>query len=152
MDPDVTLLRVRDGDLVAGGSWVYVWVKPAERARPVIYVGGTGLAPAVRTWLHLHDPDPDVGRIAARDAELARQPLDVLAFRVPEPLRRGPVKAEVTRRLHGAGMLSERYVGDPPGLPPAASQVDEPAELAELAQLADRIVAAVAAHGGGAPA
>ena len=60
------VLRVRGGELAGTGSWVYVWLRAGERDHPVVYVGGTGLPPAVRTWLHLHDSDPDVGRLAAR--------------------------------------------------------------------------------------
>lgn len=115
MDRDgVTVLRVREGRLVDTGSWVYVWLRRAEPQRPVLYVGGTGLPPAVRTWLHLNDPDPDVGRLAARYPDLATQPLDVLAFELPEPLPRPLVKAALIERLHRADLLSEQYIGDPP--------------------------------------
>ena len=91
----MTLLRVRGGKLADTGSWVYVWVRAGTRERPVIYVGGTGLPPAVRTWLHLHDDDPDVGRLAARYSGLAHEDLDVLAFPVPEHLARQLVKDAV---------------------------------------------------------
>src|SRR5581483_7221097 len=88
----MTVLRVRDGELAGSGSWVYAWLKADRPRRPVVYVGGTALPPVVRAWLHLHDPDPDVGRMAARYAELARQPLDVLAFAVPPALARPAVR------------------------------------------------------------
>lgn len=134
---DLTLLRVRGGELADTGSWVYVWVKAGTRESSVIYVGGTGLPPAVRTWLHLHDDDPDVGRLAARYSGLAREDLDVLAIRVPEHLARRLIKAAVIQRLHRHGLLAEQYVGDPAGSQPAPDDVVEAAE---------RVVAAVIAH------
>jgi hypothetical protein len=130
----MTLLRVRGGELAGVGSWVYVWIKAGTQKNPVIYVGGTGLAPAVRTWLHLHDSDPDVGRLAARYRDLAREDLDVLAFVVPGCLARRRVKAAVVQRLHDHGLLAEQYVGDPPESQPI------PEDVVEVTQ---RIVAAV---------
>jgi hypothetical protein len=138
VENDLTLLRVRGGELADTGSWVYVWVKAGARERPVIYVGATGLPPAVRTWLHLHDDDPDVGRLAARYSGSAHEELDVLAFPVPEPLARPLVKAAVIQRLHRLGLLAERYVGDP------ADSQPSPGEMAETTE---RVVAAVLAHG-----
>jgi hypothetical protein len=130
----MTTLRVRGGDLVDGGSWVYVWVKAGRDRRPVIYVGATGLPPAVRTWLHLHDGDPDVGRLAARYPELARADLDVLAFAVPDGLARQLVKAAVVRELEREELMAEDYVGD------ASDQRTLPGEVVGLAR---RIVGAV---------
>jgi hypothetical protein len=138
VENDLTLLRVRGGELAGTGSWVYVWVRLGARERPVIYVGATGLPPAVRTWLHLHDDDPDVGRLAARYTGLAREEMDVLAFPVPERLARPLVKAAVIQRLHRLGLVAERYVGDPADSQPSPDDVAETAE---------RIVAAVMAHG-----
>jgi hypothetical protein len=144
VESDVMLLRVRGGQLADTGSWVYVWVRAGTRERPVIYVGGTGLPPAVRTWLHLHDDDPDVGRLAARYRALASEDLDVLAFPVPEHLARPVVKAAVIQRLHRRGLLAERYVGEPAGSQPVPD---------DIAETADHVVAAVVAHGrdGGQP-
>jgi hypothetical protein len=136
---DLTLLRVRGGELADTGSWVYVWLKAGARERSVIYVGATGLPPAVRTWLHLHDDDPEVGRLAARYSGLAHEDLDVLAFPVPEHLARRLVKATVVQRLHRRGLLAERYVGEPAGSQPSPDDVVEAAE---------RVVAAVIAYGG----
>lgn len=115
MENEAILLQVRDGDLVAVGSWVYVWLR-AGADRPVVYAGSTGVPPVVRTWLHLHDTDPDVGRLLARYPDVARDPLDVLAFPVPPRLDRAAVKAALVDRLESRGLLSDRYVGDPPGL------------------------------------
>jgi hypothetical protein len=56
-------------------SWVYAWFSEADQG--VVYVGATQLPPQVRTWLHLHDPDPDIGRLAAR---LPGAPNEDLAF------------------------------------------------------------------------
>src|SRR5690349_16170793 len=108
----MTTLRVRGGELVDAGSWVYVWVKAGRQPRPVVYVGATGLPPAVRTWLHLHDSDPDVGRVAARYRDLAREDLDVLAFAVPDGLSRQLVKAALVREVEREGLMAEDYVGD----------------------------------------
>ena len=108
----MTTLRVRGGELVDAGSWVYVWVKAGRQPRPVVYVGATGLPPAVRTWLHLHDSDPDVGRVAARYRDLAREDLDVLAFAVPDGLSRQLVKAALAREVEREGLMAEDYVGD----------------------------------------
>ncbi|MDP9847840.1 hypothetical protein [Streptosporangium lutulentum] len=108
MERDLVELRIRDGDLADSGSWVYVWTLEGQ----VIYVGTTGLPPEVRTWLHLHDPDPDVGRVRARHPEIGS--LDVIAFRLPESVPRPRVKIAVIDRLSALGLLSEHYVGDPP--------------------------------------
>jgi hypothetical protein len=108
----MTTLRVRGGELVDVGSWVYVWVKAGRRRGPVVYVGATGLPPAVRTWLHLHDSDPKVGRVAGRYRDLAREDLDVLAFAVPDGLSRQLVKAALVRELEREGLVAEDYVGD----------------------------------------
>lgn len=111
METDAILLQVRDGELVGVGSWVYVWLRPG-RKRPVVYVGSTGVPPVVRTWLHLHDADPDVGRVVARYPDAAREPLDVLAFPLGERVSRGAVKSAVVERLEADGLLAEKYVGD----------------------------------------
>ena len=56
------LLRVRGGELESGGQWVYAWLA----SDGVVYVGATALHPETRTWLHLHDEDPKIGRMRAR--------------------------------------------------------------------------------------
>jgi hypothetical protein len=111
MESEAILLQVRDGELVGIGSWVYVWLR-AGQDRPVVYVGSTGVPPVVRTWLHLHDADPDIGRIVARYPQVSSEPLDVLAFSVPAPLSRTSVKSALIDRLESRHLLSERYVGD----------------------------------------
>lgn len=103
-------LHIRDGDLADPGSWVYVWLLEGR----VLYVGTTGLPPEVRTWLHLHDPDPDIGRVRARYPGIGADPIDVVAFRLPGSLPRSEVKVAVIAHLGAAGLLSAHYVGDPP--------------------------------------
>lgn len=123
MESEAVLLQVREGKLAGVGSWVYVWLRPGHE-RPVVYVGSTGVPPVVRTWLHLHDADPSIGRVASRYPEASREPLDVLAFSVPDSLSRTTVKSSLVEQLEGRGMLSERYVGDQPALLTANGNVE----------------------------
>jgi hypothetical protein len=111
---DLADIHVRDGEIADVGSWAYAWL-PVAGDRRVVYVGATGLQPDTRAWLHLHDPDPDIGRIAARYPAAGDEPLDVVAVRVPEDVSRQEAKSILTARLAEEGLLSERYVGDPPG-------------------------------------
>ncbi|PZF82092.1 hypothetical protein [Jiangella anatolica] len=138
MENEAILLQVRHGELVGVGSWVYVWLRPGTD-RPVVYVGSTGVPPVVRIWLHLHDTDPEVGRVTARYPDVAHDPLDVLAFRVPPRLDRAAVKAALVDRLETRGLLSDRYFGDPPGLLTANGAVGPAVEW---------MAAQVAAHDG----
>jgi hypothetical protein len=119
MGRDLVELRVRDGNLADSGSWVYVWMLEGH----VIYVGTTGLPPEVRTWLHLHDPDPDIGRVRARYPGIGIDSLDVIAFRLPESAPRSHVKVAVIDHLSATGLLSEHYVGDPPQHRPVADEL-----------------------------
>jgi len=125
MDLQPIVMHVRDGELVEEGSWVYVWLRPANERR-VIYVGGTGLAPATRVWLHLHHDDPEIGRIKsaypAAAGDLA-EALDVHAFRMPDGVPRRAVGDAVIRRLAAAGALSPHYCGFPAGEADETSQV-----------------------------
>lgn len=115
MDGEAILLQVRDGELVGVGDWVYVWLRPGQE-RPVVYIGSTRVPPVVRTWLHLHDEDPDVGRLLARYPGATNEELDVLAFPVLPPLQRSAVKSALIGRLELGGLLSAEYVGDQGGL------------------------------------
>jgi hypothetical protein len=126
---ELLVLRVRDGEVADAGSWVYAWVGDSG----VVYVGATGLPPTTRTWLHLHDEDPNVGRLRARYPDSAREELDVLALRLPEGVDRQEVKHAVVTRLGERGLLSERHVCDPPAAVPSSAA-------------ADRLVDAVAEH------
>lgn len=124
-----TVMLVQDGELVDAGSWVYVWLRAAQERR-VIYVGGTGLQPATRVWLHLHHGDPEIGRVAAAYPAAGgnlREPLEVLAFGLPDGVPRRDVRDAVIRRLAAAGMLSDHYCGH------AAVEADEAAPVTALA-------------------
>lgn len=103
------LLRVRDGELPAE-AWVYAWTS----ADGVVYVGATGLHPATRTWLHLHDEDPNVGRMRARYPDLANEELDVLAHELPTGVDRQQVRHGAVTALGERGLLSARHVCDTP--------------------------------------
>src|SRR4051812_27166000 len=87
---------------------------PVDGERGVVYVGATGLHPAARAWLHLRDPDPEVGRAAALYPDAAHAPLDVLAQRLPAQVPPCAVKAALIARLAAGGLLSAGYVGAPP--------------------------------------
>ena len=126
---DLLVLQVRLGELQDTGSWVYAWVGAAG----VVYVGATGFHPATRTWLHLTDEDPNVGRLRARYPGWDKDELDVIALRLPEAVDRQEVKHAVVTRLGERGLLSERHVCDP------AAAVGPSAE-------AERLVDAVAEH------
>ena len=104
------LLHVRSGELESSGQWVYAWL-----ARDgVVYVGATALHPATRTWLHLHDDDPNVGRMRARFGSLAAEELDVVAVELAEGVDRQQVRHGAVALLTERGVLSERHVCDPP--------------------------------------
>ena len=134
------VVHVRAGEL-AEEAWVYAWLR-VEDDRRVVYIGATDLPPDTRTWLHLHDPDPAVGRVAARYPRAATEPLDVIAVPVPADVPRREVKEVLIADLAARGLLSDRYVGDPPGTerPPAASAV---------AETAQRLLEAIAAWAAG---
>jgi hypothetical protein len=104
-------------------------LRPAEKRR-VIYVGGTGLAPATRVWLHLHHDNPEIGRIKsaypAAGGDLG-DALDVHALRMPDGVTRRAVRDAVIGRLAEAGVLSPHYCGFPP------VEADETPEVATLA-------------------
>jgi hypothetical protein len=137
---EVVLLRVRAGAIADAGSWVYVWCR-VDGDRRVVYVGATGLHPATRTWLHLHDPDPAVGRVSALLPSAATDPLDVVAMRVPPEGSRPQTKAAVIARLGQEGLLSDDYVGDaPPTLSDAC-----PASIRSAELLAEKVAAHIAA-------
>lgn len=70
--------------------------------------------PATRAWLHLHDPDPEVGRILARYPAAKTDSLDVLCLRLPPEVSRAEAKLSLIACLSRRGLLSEHYVGDSP--------------------------------------
>ena len=75
--------------MMAGESWIYVWVDSSGR---VLYVGGTGLPVEVRTWLHLTSDDPQVGRVLAHHPEALVGRVDVRAWRLPPGADRPSVR------------------------------------------------------------
>jgi hypothetical protein len=119
-------LRVRSGELESE-PWVYAWL--AEHG--VVYVGATALHPATRTWLHLHNEDPDVGRMRERYSELAEEEIDVLALRLPAEVDRQQVRHGAVALLAERGLLSDRHVCDPPLLAEPTEQADELAAAIE---------------------
>jgi len=123
-------VRVRDGEVVGDESWVYTWI---EADGGVVYVGATALDPGTRVWLHLHDPDPDVSRMAARFDWLAGSQLEILAMRVPAEISRADVRDVLGARLADEGLLAEGAIVDHLQL-----VLEPPAEAVELA---DRYVA-----------
>lgn len=106
---DVVDIAVQDGEFEPE-SWLYVWLTSAEPLR-VVYVGATWLPPAVRTFLHLHDPDPNVGRIRAQHPELTRGSVSVRAFRLDAALDRPTVRSMVVGLLDGDEVESSSAAG-----------------------------------------
>ena len=119
-------LQVRGGEL-EGEPWVYAWL--AEHG--VVYVGATALHPATRTWLHLHDEDPNVGRMRARYPELAGEELDVVALQLPPEVDRQQVRHGAVALFADRGLLSDRHVCDPPLPADPTAQADELAAAIE---------------------
>ena len=124
-DKKLAIVHVRRGEVAAAGSWIYAWVR-VEGDRRVVYTGATGVPPEMRAWLHLHDPNPDVGRIAARYSAASEDSFDVIAVRIPEDVLRNDAKQVLTMRLAEEGLLSEHYVGEVPehgtAMPPKAAR------------------------------
>jgi hypothetical protein len=114
------VLRVKEGELESGGQWVYAWL-----ARDgVVYVGATALHPETRTWLHLHDDNPEVGRMRARFPELTAEELEVLAVELPEGVDRQRIRHGAVALLAERGLLSPRQVCDPPREAEPAAETD----------------------------
>ena len=127
------VLHVRDGEL-DNGNWVYAWLERSA-GFAVVYVGATGLAPPTRMWLHLHHPDPEIGRMATRFDRIASSELDIVAMRVPAEISRAEVRDALGVRLEEEGLLAPDAIVD--HLQPL---VDPSPECVELA---DRFVARV---------
>ncbi|MGH3128804.1 MAG: hypothetical protein ACRDPX_12865 [Gaiellaceae bacterium] len=125
VDSEFVVLPVREGELADTGNWVYAWV---DQAGLVVYVGATGLDPHTRVWLHLHDPDPDIGRMAARFGRLAESELDILAMSVPDGVSRADVRDALGARLADEGLLADDAITDHLQLP-----LDSSADTTELA-------------------
>lgn len=124
---DPVVLQVRGGELSGDGSWAYAWLR--MRTGRVLYVGATGLHPELRAWLHLHDPEPGVGRIARRYPAWREQDLEVVAFPVPPSVPRQVVKHVLIQRLQGLELLDDDYVGEPADGRAAPHDVSELVEV-----------------------
>ena len=125
-DSEFVVLPVREGELADAGNWVYAWV---DQAGLVVYVGATGLHPHTRVWLHLHDPGPEIGRVAARFGRLAESELDIHAMSVPDEVSRADVRDALGVRLADEGLLADDAITDHLQLP-----LDSSAETVELAE------------------
>ncbi len=133
----IVRFEVQSGEIVQTASWVYVWLA-GNSDRRAIYVGATGMNPSTRAWLHLHHDDPEIGRILARYPAAKAEALAVFAVQLPDHISRQEMRAAVTARLRDEGLLSTRYVGDPP---------DTDIHLEpEAAPYVDQLAAAVARH------
>ena len=135
IDDTFVLLRVRDGELAESENWVYVWL---DDAGGVVYIGATGLDPRTRAWLHLHHPDPEIGRLRARFARHDTGELEVLAMRVPPGVARADVRDALGARLADEGLFAEGAITDHLQRPLAASE--------ESQELAEHLLARVRAH------
>jgi hypothetical protein len=133
-DTEFVLVGVRGGEL-GEENWVYTWI---DAAGAVVYVGATGLDPTTRVWLHLHDPDPEVGRMSARFERLRETQLEVLAMRIPDALSRAEVRDVLGERLREEGLLGEDAITDHLQLVLTATS--------EALELADRYVARLRAY------
>lgn len=100
-----TIVRVREGQIADTESWLYAWFN--ARTCRVVYVGGTGMSPQLRVWLHLNDSNPGLGRIKARYQRFNTEPLDVLAFPLPVEVPRPAAKAALIAKLSVSGLLGD---------------------------------------------
>lgn len=91
-------VEIRDGELTDQCSWVYVWTRPGEPSG-IVYVGATTLPPVVRTWLHLHHDNPNIGRVRVNRPDALSGDLIVHAFRLHPSCDRHAVKDVVIRLL-----------------------------------------------------
>ena len=107
------IFDVQHGEIQINESWVYVWMQRISHL--VIYVGATNSTPELRSWLHLHDTDPSVGRIIARRPEAIEEDFEILAYPVPQSLSRSSVKEALIWKLSESGQLSADYIGEPAG-------------------------------------
>ncbi len=93
-------IPVRDGQLVEGPSWVYVWSRCESPFTP-LYVGATGLPPVERTRLHLENADPAIGRVRAQAPDALIGDVVVHAYQLAAGLDRQAVKRALRAQLGG---------------------------------------------------
>lgn len=96
-------IRITEGQLTGDESWVYVWVKDNR----VLYVGATRLPLSVRSWLHLTDADPEIGKIRAQHPEALRGQVTVRGWRLPDSLDRAEVRDTLSASLTGEGQRDD---------------------------------------------
>lgn len=124
-------LAVEDGEVTDRGSWIYAWLRPGPTVE-VLYVGATALPPAARTWAHLHDPDPAVGRVLARHGGVRTEAMAVMAFRLADGLVRAEVKAALVQLLAAEGLLAADWFGVPGGARRTLADDPSPAAAAAI--------------------
>jgi drug/metabolite transporter superfamily protein YnfA len=109
------VIHMENREVVANESWVYVWVRDETNA--IVYVGATGVAPALRSWLHLNHEEPAVGRIAAKYPEVGgdlSEHFTVIAFLVDQTIDRQDVKRYLEGALSESSALDDHYIVAPP--------------------------------------
>ena len=94
---DEVSIGVIDGEVAGDESWVYLWLKGKE----ILYVGATRLPLGARTWLHLTDDDPAVGKIRAQYPEATRGRVTVHGWRLPDSVDRVAVRDALAAHLEG---------------------------------------------------
>lgn len=94
---DERSIGVIDGQLVGDESWVYVWLQDRE----ILYVGATRLPLGARTWLHLTDDDPAIGKIRAHHPEAMKGHVTVRGWQLPGSLDRSAVRDGLSACLTG---------------------------------------------------
>lgn len=133
---DARVIAVRQGDVLAAGSWLYVWVDVSDGV--IAYVGATTFDPELRTHLHLTSPDPGIGRVRASIRRFEERDFDVLAFALPNDSSRPAAKQALLSRLAEAGLIDAQEGG--------ASGEGAPGEA--MPEVVEPIVAALRDHVG----
>jgi hypothetical protein len=108
------IIHIEKREVVPNGSWVYVWVRDETHA--IVYVGATGVEPALRSWLHLNHEDSDIGRIAKKYPRVGgdlSEHFTVIAFPVDQTIDRQDVKRYLEGALSESSALDDQYIGEP---------------------------------------
>lgn len=103
---------VSGGELCVPESWLYIWV--SQESGQVVYVGATRLDPEVRTWMHLNEDSSQGGKIRNRYPQVASEPMEVMAFAVPDDVDRAAAKELLVRRFRSTGLLAGNHICDDP--------------------------------------
>lgn len=91
------MVRVRSGDVVPTGSWLYVWIDIEDGS--IAYVGATGFDPELRAHVHLTSENPQLGRVKATVSQFAERDFDILAFALPKNVQRPVAKNALLKVL-----------------------------------------------------